>query len=77
MSDTDLFRDDDFDQTVVPDQFYYFEIMDRAHILCNHIDIAFHNHPGLDDEHSAMVAKANELFAEIYQWAGSKMGETI
>jgi hypothetical protein len=71
----DLLRSDEFDSTIVPDQFMYFEVMDRAHMLCTHIDAALGDHPGLDEEHSAMALKANELIAEIYQWAGRKMGE--
>lgn len=71
----DLLRSEDFDNTVVPDKFLYFEVMDRTHILCNHIEAALGDHPGLDEEHSAMALQASELLAEIYQWAGHKMGE--
>jgi hypothetical protein len=47
--------------------------MDRAHMLCNQIDTAFTDHPGLDEEHSAMAMKASELIGEIYQWAGREL----
>ena len=71
----DLLRSENFDKDVVPDKWLYFEIMDRTHILCNHIEVALGDHPGLDEEHSAMALRASELLAEIYQWAGRKMGE--
>ena len=69
----DLMREDDFDDSIIPDEFFYFEIMDRASMLCNQIDHAFFNHPGLDEEHSKMAARSLALIAEIYQWAGRKM----
>ena len=71
----DLLRSEEFDKDVVPDKWFYFEVMDRTHILCNHIEVALGDHPGLDEEHSAMALQASELLAEIYQWAGRKMGE--
>jgi hypothetical protein len=69
----DLLRSENFDKDVVPDKWFYFEIMDRAHMLCNQIDTAFTDHPGLDEEHSAMAMKASELIGEIYQWAGREL----
>lgn len=69
----DLMRDEEFDKTEIPDDFLYFEVMDRAHMICNHMDVAFFNHPALDEEHSAMAAQALALIAEIYQWAGTKL----
>jgi hypothetical protein len=71
----ELLRTEDFDKTVVPDKWFYFEIMDRAHILLTHLDAAFSDHPGLDEEHSAMALQASELIGEIYQWAGHKLEE--
>lgn len=69
----DLLRSEEFDKDVVPDKWFYFEIMDRAHMLCNHIETAFSDHPGLDEEHSAMALQASELIGEIYQWAGREL----
>lgn len=69
----DLLRSEEFDKDVVPDKWLYFEIMDRAHMLCNHIDTAFMDHPGLDEEHSAMASQAIQLIGEIYQWAGREL----
>jgi hypothetical protein len=68
----DLFRDDEFDKDKVPDQWHYFEVMDRTHILLAHITEALYNHPGLDEENSAKVSKAADLLSEVYQWAGQK-----
>lgn len=59
----------------IPDKWNYFEVMDRAYILCSQIDTALTNHPGLDKEHNEMVEKASELIGEIYQWAGRKLDE--
>lgn len=68
-------RNEEFDETIVPDKWLYFELMDRSHILCNHMDTAFFNHPGLDAEHAKMASDATALIAEIYQWAGTKLSE--
>jgi hypothetical protein len=54
----------------------YFEIMDRAHMLCAQIDTAFTDHPGLDQEHADLVEEAAELIGELYQWAGAKLAES-
>jgi hypothetical protein len=73
----DLLRSENFDGTIVPDKWYYFEIMDRTHMLCNHIETALGDHPGLDEEHAAMALQASMLIGEIYQWAGRKMDEVV
>ncbi len=71
----DLLRSENFDETVIPDKWLYFEVMDRTHILCTQLESALGDHPGLDEEHAAMALRASELLAEIYQWAGHKLIE--
>jgi hypothetical protein len=68
-------RDENFDPTKIPDKWYYFEAMDRAHMLMQHIDQALCNHPALDDEHAVKAAQAQALIMEIYQYAGRKLTE--
>ena len=68
----DLFRDDNFDTTIIPDKWYYFEVLDRSHILANHLENALFNHPGLDEEYSRKAQQAMSLIREIYQYAGNK-----
>lgn len=70
MDDLDILRDENFDSTIVPDKWYYFEIMDRSHMLMNHIYEAYCNHPGLDEEHARKAQQALDIIMEIYQYAG-------
>lgn len=57
------------------DKWLYFELMDRAHMICAQIDAAFTDHAGLDKEHADMVEKASAIIGEIYQWSGRKLAE--
>ncbi len=74
-NDLDILRDSNFEPELVPDKWYYFEVMDRASMLLNHIDAAFCNHPGLDEEHARKAQQAIDLIMEIYQYAARSMDE--
>ena len=69
----DLFRDSEFDPSIVPDQWYYFEALDRTNMLMTNITSALYNHPGIDEENSAKVQKAMDLLSEVYQSIGQQV----
>jgi len=73
MDDLDILRDENFDSTIVPDKWYYFEVMDRSHMLMSHISEAYCNHPGLDEEHARKAQQALDIIMEIYQYAGRQV----
>lgn len=73
--DIEILRDSNFDPTVMPDKWYYFEAMDRASMVMNHINDAFNNHPGLDEEHARKAQEAIDCIMEIYQYAARKLDE--
>lgn len=65
-------RDDDFDESVVPTQWHYFEALDRCHMITVHISSALYNHPGLTLEEAELAQLAVDNIMEIYQRLGRR-----
>jgi len=70
--DNELFRDQDFDSTKVPDQFDYFEAMDRTSVLLNHLSDALYNHVGLSEVEAREAQVAHQALFNLYQSLGVK-----
>jgi len=77
MDNLDILRDENFDSSIVPDKWYYFEAMDRCNIIMSHITEALCNHPALEIDEAKMAQDAINSIMEIYQRMSCKLNKVI
>lgn len=70
MEEDELFRDNLYEESKVPDKWDYFEIMDRSSMLLVQLEAAYLNHPGLDAAHARKAQVAFDILNDLYQYAG-------
>ena len=73
--DLRLLRDENYDPSIKPDKWYYFEALDRCSMLMTYITDALCNHPALSDVDAKHAQDAVMSIMEIYQNMGCKLDE--
>jgi len=72
--DENLFRDEYFTMENF-NKGHYIEVMDRLHMVEEHLHSAFWNHEGLSDEESIMITQASDLLMKAYQSVGRRIDD--
>ena len=71
--DYKVLRDDDYDASIAPTKWHYFEALDRCHMVMVHLTEALCNHPALTEEEAELAETAMDNLMEIYQRLGRRI----